>query len=74
MKSNTEDVLLETYYIERFLYYSVRTHFPLLKDALERMINSTNSKVVLAGSRQVCLASLDIEEAKPMALKCITGT
>jgi HEAT repeat len=70
----TEDVLLGTPYVERFLYYAVSTHFAFLKPVLELMIASETPKVQKVGARQLCLASLDMEEATPFAMKCLEGT
>ncbi len=71
---NTEDVLLGTREVENFLLYAARTHFDKLKPILERMVDSTDADVAAAGARQACVASLDVEEARPLAEKCLSGT
>lgn len=71
---DTEDVLLGTREIENFLFYAARTHFGQLKPILERMLDSTDANVAAAGARQVCVASLDVEEAQPLAERCLSGT
>jgi hypothetical protein len=70
----TEDVLLGTYHVERFLKYALQTHFDSLKPILERMLSSEVPEAVRIGARQACLASLYLEEAKPLADLCLSGT
>lgn len=70
----TEDSLLGTQTVEQFIYYAVQTHFEMLQPILERMITSHDPKVIEAGSRQACVASLNIEGAKPLAARCLSGT
>ncbi|MFW5664120.1 MAG: hypothetical protein ACOC2Z_00985, partial [Coleofasciculus sp.] len=71
---DTEDELLGTKTIEYFLYYALPTHFVDLAPILERMIMSELPKVVKIGSRQACVASLNIEEARWLAKLCLSGT
>lgn len=71
---DTEDVLLGTRWVENFLFYAARTHFDMLKPILERMVNSSDANVAAAGARQVCVVSLNVEEARPLAEKCLSGT
>jgi hypothetical protein len=71
---NTEDVLLKTHYVERFLFYALQTHFERLRPVLERMLMSQESEVATVGARQACLASLFVDEARPLAERCIAGT
>lgn len=71
---DTEDVLLGTRGVENFLFYVTRTHFGQLKLILERMLSSSDADVAAAGARQACVASLDVEEAHPLAEKCLSGT
>ena len=70
----TEDILLGTRYVERFLYFAINTHFAVFKPMLELMIVSETPKVQTVGARQICLASLENEEARPNAMKCLEGT
>jgi len=69
----TEDILLSTYHVEIFLKYSLRTHFSNLKPILERMISSHESDVARIGSRQICFASFDMEEIRPLMDSCLSG-
>jgi len=70
---DTEDVLLGTYHVERFLYYGVRTHFKALKPILDRMLDSEIPETATVGARQACLAALQLEEAHQFAKKCLSG-
>lgn len=70
---DTEDVLLGTRGVENFLFYAARTHFGQLKPILERMLSSSDDDVAAAGARQACVASLDVEEARPLAEECLSG-
>ncbi len=71
---NADERLLATDYFERFLYYAIPTHFKELEPILGRMVKSHYEEVATAGARQVCLASLSIEDAIPLAKRCIFGT
>jgi len=70
----TEDALLGTQTVERFLYYALQTHFEALAPIVERMIMSELPKVVKVGTRQACLTSLVREEARWLAEVCLSGT
>lgn len=70
----TEDALLGTSPVERFLYYALRTHFQQLAPILERMIVSDLPEVVRVGARKVCLSSLIMEEAHSFAERCLSAT
>ena len=69
-----EDRLFTTYYVERFLGYTLRTHFKILLPILERMMSSTVSEVATAGARRACIAALFLEDAMPHARKCLGGS
>jgi len=69
-----DDDLLSTPYVERFLYYALSTHFVVLAPIVERMIASDIPEVATTGARQACLASLSLEEAHPLAERCLAGT
>ena len=71
---NTEDVLLHTPFIERFMYFALQTHFQELAPILERMVHSVIPDVATTGARQACLAALDIEEAASLANSCLSGS
>lgn len=70
----TEDILLGVPTVERFLYYALHTHYSKLSSIFERMIRSDQSTVIRVGSRQSCLASLNIEEANTLVNECLNGT
>ena len=71
---DTEDVLLGTENIEYFLRSALQTHFELLASIIERMITSELPAVIKVGTRQACLASLNIEDARLLAERCLSGT
>lgn len=71
---NAEDALLGTQTVEHFLYYALPTHFRELLPILERMIMSNLPDVVKVGTRQACLTSLVMEEARWLANLCLSGT
>ena len=71
---DTEDALLQTRYMERFIYFAVQSHFDELSEVLVRMINSQVPAVATAGGRQACLAVLDLEEAADIANLCLSGS
>lgn len=71
---DSEDELLESRSIERFLLYAVQTHFSALEAQLSRMMNSELPGVASAGARQACLAALNTEEAGPLLERCLSGS
>ena len=71
---NTEDALLRTPFIERFMYFALQTHFKELVPILERMVNSQIPDVASTGARQSCLAALDLPEAAAIADLCMGGS
>lgn len=71
---DTEDALLKTHYVERFLFYALQTHFEKLRPIVDRMVRSSDPEVETVGARQVCLASLFVAEAHSLAEFCISGT
>ena len=71
---NTEDALLQTHYIEWFIYYGNQTHFDELSRVLLRMVNSQVPQVASAGARQACLAAMDSNEAAAIADICLSGS
>ena len=70
----TEDALLGTHSVEHFLYYALPTHFQELAPIVEQMIMSELPEVVKVGTRQACLTSLVMEEARWLAELCLSGT
>jgi len=71
---DTEDALLGTQTVEYFLFYALQTHFEVLASIVERMIMCELPEVVKIGTRQACVASLNIEEARWLAELCLSGT
>ena len=71
---NTEDALLRTPFIERFMYFALQTHFQELAPILDRMVNSELPDVASTGARQACLAALDLPEAVAIADRCLSGS
>ena len=71
---DTEDTLLQTHFIERFLYFALQTHYRELSNILERMVTSSVPDVASVGGRQACLAALDLEEAADLAELCLSGS
>ena len=71
---DADERLLVTHYFERFLYYAVHTHFKELEHILTRMVESGHKEVATVGARQTCLASLSIEDALPLAGRCVSGS
>ena len=71
---DTEDALLQTHFIERFMSFALQTHFQELSPILERMVTSQVPGVASAGGRQACLAALDLEEAATIGEVCLSGT
>ena len=71
---NTEDALLSTPFIERFVCLALQTHFRELAPILERMVNSEMPDVASTGARQAYLAALDLPEAAAIAEACLSGS
>ncbi len=70
----TEDALLRTKGVERFMRYGLRTHYNQLAPVLDRMIEADNPEANIAGARQACLAALFDEEARQRAENCVQGS
>ncbi|MCY4412146.1 MAG: ATP-binding protein [Caldilineaceae bacterium] len=71
---NTEDALLRTRFIGRFLFLALQTHFQELSHILRRMVSSQLPDVASAGARQACLAALDLQEAADIAELGLSGS
>ncbi len=69
----TENDLLQTRGIERFLRYGLKTHYQQLLPILERMLDCDFEKARMAGARLACLTSLDDEAARGLAQRCLNG-
>src|SRR5262249_14585300 len=70
---DTEEALLGSPSVERFLHAVVATHFDKVRGILERMVKSDLSDVAEIGARQACVASLVLDEARPLAEICLSG-
>lgn len=71
---DTDDSLLQTPFVERFLFFALLGHFDELSDILERMVHSTFTEVSTAGARLACLTSLDLPDAASLAEECVNGS
>ena len=71
---NTDDALLQTHFVERFLLFALQTHFQELSPILVRMVSSQLPGVASTGARQACLAALHIPEAAGLARICLSGS
>ena len=69
-----DDEVLTTPFAENVLKYGVQTHYAELEPILSRMLASDDNDVAQAGARQLCLASLTIEEALPMGQQCASSS
>lgn len=68
-----EDRLLETHYVERFLYYANIRHFIDMRPILRRMLDSSHAGVRETGSRLACLAQFANGEAQDLVNECVCG-
>ena len=71
---STDDALLQTPFVEKFLHFACHDHFPQLSHILKRMNSSQSPRVASAGSRQTCLAALLTPDARDMAEACLNGS
>ena len=71
---DADERLLGTHFFEQFLYYAKQTYFKELEHILTRMVESGHEEVATVGARQICLASLSIEDALPLARRCVSGS
>ncbi|MCP4246310.1 MAG: ATP-binding protein [bacterium] len=71
---DTDDVLLKTHDVEEFMRYATPTHFGQLQPIVDRMLHSSDPVVAQTGARQMCLASLGLEEAADLAEQCLVGS
>ena len=71
---DTDERLLKTSPVNRFLQYSAPTHYSQLEPLLTRMVNSADGEVAQHASIQICLSSLDNEAALPLSHSCIDGS
>ena len=69
-----DDEVLATPFVENFLKYGVQTHYDGLEPILSRMLVYDDDDAARAGARQLCLASLTIEEALPMGQRCASSS
>ena len=71
---DTDEELLPTHHVERFLLFALPSHFRELSPILQRMIQSDDPEVSLAGARQACLVALELCEAVNLTTICRSGT
>ena len=71
---DTDDDLLQTHFVERFLYFALLDHYQVLSELLERMVRSDKPEVSTVGGRLACLTSLDLPVSTPLAEICVSGT
>lgn len=69
----TEDALLGTPHVERFLYFACAERYQDLEILLQRMLSSGEEQVCEAGARLVSIAALSVNAAQPLAQGCLTG-
>lgn len=69
----TGDELLETRHVQRFIYFTTLSHPTQIRPIIERMVVSALDGVREAGSRQACIASLELESFADLRLTCLTG-
>jgi hypothetical protein len=70
---DTREELLEIREVERFIYLTVLTDYKRLAPVIDRMVASANDDIATAGSRQGCLASLEVEAARRVRDACLNG-
>jgi hypothetical protein len=71
---NTDDAILRTHGVERFMSYGIRTHYEELSPLLDRMINADHEEANIAGARVACVAALFTERARATAEACVRGS
>ena len=69
-----DERLLATHHVETFLQYATQTHFGQLEPLISQMIESKHDSVATAGARWACYASLSVEDAAPLAIRCAAGS
>lgn len=70
---DTREELLGTRDVERFIYFCVLTDYGRLAPVIDRMVASPDDDVAVAGARQGCLASLEVETARAVRDACLAG-
>jgi hypothetical protein len=72
--AETSDELLASRYVERFLYFAIRSgHYARVADILSHMINSTTDEVRQAGARQLTVASFAMPELDLLVDAALNG-
>lgn len=71
---NTEDAILRTHGVERFMGYGIRTHYEELFPLLDRMLSVDDEEANIAGARVACVAALFTEQARGTAEACVRGS
>lgn len=70
----TDDRILSTQYVNRFIYYGIRQQFEQLRPYVERMLRSREPKVSEAGARLAGLAALHHDDAADLAQEAMSGS
>lgn len=71
----SEDALLGTSDVERYIHHSLRGHFAAMEPVIQRMLDSEVEAVCEAGGRLACLAVFHhFEAALKLAEKAISGS
>jgi hypothetical protein len=70
---DSDEALLGTFHVERFLGVALRENFANLQPAVERMLSSEHVAVAQAGARRACLAAFDVPEAAGLAERALAG-
>ena len=70
----TEDCLLATHFVERFIFLGLGQHFDTLRPHVERMLRSKDSKVGETGARLASLGALAHPEADILAQEAAHGS
>ena len=73
LKLCNDERLMATHHVETFLRYATQTHFGQLEPLISQMIESEHDSVATAGARWACYASLSVEDAEPLARRCVAG-
>ncbi len=71
---NGADVIFGCHTIEHFLKSATRTHYLKLRDLLQKQLRSKHDSIVVAASRQICLAAFSVDIAEEDAKSVRTGT
>lgn len=71
---SVDDAILRASGVERFMKFGLRTHYRTLEPILDRMLKADSEEANLAGARLSSIAALFDEDARPLALACLSGS